>query len=89
MFECHVSRLIFAPCQQTVFDNFTTDYYRQSIGDGDISDFISLLKYLNASTSAPVDAVFDSDSFLRLAVIESFYRQDDNFCDGNNYYMYR
>ncbi len=72
-----------------VFDNFTTDYYRQSIGDGDISDFVSLLKFLNQSRTAPVDAQFNSDMFLRLAVIESFFIQDDNFCNGNNYYLFR
>ena len=75
--------------QEVVFDNFTTAYYRQSIGDGDISDFVAFLKFLNQSRTAPLDAQFDTDLFLRLAVVESFFIQDDNFCNGNNYYLFR
>jgi hypothetical protein len=72
-----------------VFHNFTTPYYRQRVGNGDITDFVKFLQFLNQSRTAPVDSQFNADVFLRLAVIESFFVQDDNFCNGNNYYLFR
>lgn len=75
--------------KMTLFDNQTTSYYRQRVGDGNISDFISFLFQLNQSRTDPIDDIFNVDVFLRLAVIESFFIQDDNFCAGNNFFLFR
>lgn len=65
-----------------VFDNNTTPYYEQPIGNGNITDFIDLVRFLNKSMTAPVDSYINVDVMLRYLVVESFLRQDDNYVDG-------
>lgn len=70
-----------------VFNNNLRPYY--DMEKGNVSNFISFVRWLNQSSSAPVDAFFDTDAFLRLGVVEAFFMQTDNFVDGNNFLLFR
>jgi spore coat protein CotH len=67
-------------------------YYEQSDGDGNWSDYISLLRFLNQSSDEEFDGHLEDhvevDSLLKAMVVESFMLAGDNLRSGNNFYFY-
>jgi hypothetical protein len=67
-------------------------YYEQSDGNGDWSDFMTLLQFLNSSSSetfaAEVESRIDTSSMLRAMAVESFMLATDNYANGGNFYAY-
>lgn len=68
-------------------------WYEQSDGDGDWTDLINLLYFLNTSSEyyfiEHIEEVIDLDILLRILAVESFMLAGDNIASGNNYYLYK
>jgi spore coat protein H len=67
-------------------------YYEQPFGDGNWSDFISFLRFVNVSDdshfAAYISQWFDIEAFLKSIVVENFMIASDNYESGQNYYLY-
>jgi hypothetical protein len=66
--------------------------YEQSFGDGNWSDFIGLLKFVNTSTDeefqTSLSKWIDVDTFVKSLAAENFMLSSDNYEFGQNYQMY-
>lgn len=66
------------------------NYYEQSDGNGDWSDFISLLQWFNITNQEDFDeqieSKFNVTTILRQMAVESFMLASDNLASGQNYY---
>ncbi len=67
--------------------------YQQTEGDGDWSDFIDLLRFVNQSDDATfaqqIGQLIDVPSLLRICAVETYFLSTDNYLYGNNYFMYK
>lgn len=67
-------------------------YYEQSDGNGNWTDFITLLQFLNSSSpetfASEVESRVYISSMLRAMTVESFMLASDNFANGGNFYAY-
>lgn len=68
-----------------MFGGFISTFYDESIPGSLEAQFLPLLRFLNQSLTAPVDALINADGIVRQISLESFFIMVDNFCDGNNY----
>lgn len=67
-------------------------WYDQSSGDGEWTDLVSFLQFLNQSSDAQflesLDSRVEVPSLLKQMVVESFMLASDNMAQGANYYLY-
>jgi hypothetical protein len=66
--------------------------YEQSFGDSDWTDYISFVKFLNASSDhefqRSLSQWVDVDLFLKTLIVESFMMSSGTYAHGHNYQFY-
>lgn len=78
--------LVYAGDHQSDYDGHG---YEQQSGDGDWSDFLTLVQTIAAQNATQLERIFDVDTFLRAQAVEALLSDGDGWaCSGHNSYIY-